>query len=95
MCEKRQGRIAARGIIGAVAVVDNSENENGTIADYETIDRSAIQIIVLTVAPETAQSPYLQLMAFVSRALRANNGYEKLAQCKTEDEMRRFFRDAK
>ena len=95
MCEKRQGRIAARGIIGAVAVVDNSENENGTIADYETIDHSAIQIIVLTVAPETAQSPYLQLMAFVSRALRANNGYEKLAQCKTEDEMRRFFRDAK
>jgi mannitol/fructose-specific phosphotransferase system IIA component (Ntr-type) len=83
------------GIIGAVAVVDNSANENGTIADYETIDHSAIQIIVLTVAPETAQSPYLQLMAFVSRALRANNGYEKLAQCKTEDEMRRFFRDAK
>jgi hypothetical protein len=34
-------------------------------------------------------------MAFVSRALRANNGYEKLARCKTEDEMRRFFRDAK
>ena len=86
---------AVSGIIGAVAVVDNSENENGTIADYETIDHSAIQIIVLTVAPETAQSPYLQLMAFVSRALRANNGYEKLIQCKTEDEMRRFFRDAK
>ena len=86
---------AVNGIIGAVAVVDNSANENGTIADYETIDHSAIQIIVLTVAPETAQSPYLQLMAFVSRALRANNGYEKLAQCKTEDEMRRFFRDAK
>jgi mannitol/fructose-specific phosphotransferase system IIA component (Ntr-type) len=86
---------AVSGIIGAVAVVDNSENENGTIADYETIDHSAIQIIVLTVAPETAQSPYLQLMAFVSRALRANNGYEKLVQCKTEDEMRRFFRDAK
>ncbi|MBR6587071.1 MAG: PTS sugar transporter subunit IIA, partial [Kiritimatiellae bacterium] len=86
---------AVNGIIGAVAVVDNSGNENGTIADYETIDHSAIQIIVLTVAPETAQSPYLQLMAFVSRALRANSGYEKLVQCKTEDEMRRFFRDAK
>ena len=86
---------AVNGIIGAVAVVDNSANENGTIADYETIDHSAIQMIVLTVAPETAQTPYLQLMAFVSRALRANNGYEKLAQCKTEDEMRRFFRDAK
>ena len=86
---------AVDGIIGAVAVVDNSTNENGTIADYETIDHSAIQIIVLTVAPETAQAPYLQLMAFVSRALRANNGYERLMQCRTEDEMRRFFHDAK
>jgi PTS system nitrogen regulatory IIA component len=86
---------AVDGIVGAVAVVDNTSNENGTIADYETIDHSAIQIIVLTVAPETAQAPYLQLMAFVSRALRANNGYERLMQCKTEEEMRRFFHDAK
>ena len=86
---------AVTGIIGAVAVIDNSDNENGTIADYETIDHSAIQIIVLTVAPETAQAPYLQLMAFISRALRFNNGYEKLMACKSEDEMRRFFHSAK
>lgn len=86
---------AVTGIIGAVAVIDNSANENGTIADYETIDHSAIQIIVLTVAPETAQAPYLQLMAFISRALRANNGYEKLVACRSEDEMRRFFHSAK
>ena len=86
---------AVTGIIGAVAVIDNSSNENGAIADYETIDHSAIQIVVLTVAPETAHAPYLQLMAFISRALRANNGYEKLVACKSEDEMRRFFRNAK
>ncbi len=86
---------AVTGIVGAVAIVDNSASETGSIADYETIDHSAIQIIVLTVAPESAQSPYLQLMAFISRALRANNGYEKLLECKTEDEMRRFFRNAK
>lgn len=86
---------AVTGIVGAVALVDNSASETGTIADYETIDHSAIQIIVLTVAPESAQSPYLQLMAFISRALRANNGYERLLNCKTEDEMRRFFREEK
>ena len=86
---------AVTGIVGAVAIVDNSASETGSIADYETIDHSAIQIIVLTVAPESAQSPYLQLMAFISRALRANNGYEKLLGCRTEDEMRRFFRNAK
>ena len=28
-------------------------------------------------------------------ALRADNGYERLAACKTPDEMRRFFRNAK
>ena len=86
---------AVSGIVGAVALVDNSASETGTIADYETIDHSAIQIIVLTVAPESAQTPYLQLMAFISRALRANNGYERLLGCKTEEEMRRFFREAK
>ena len=86
---------AVTGIVGAVAIVDNSASETGTIADYETIDHSAIQIIVLTVAPESAQSPYLQLMAFISRALRANNGYERLLNCKTEEEMRRFFREEK
>ena len=86
---------AVTGIVGAVALVDNSASETGTIADYETIDHSAIQIIVLTVAPESAQSPYLQLMAFISRALRANNGYERLLGCNTEEEMRRFFREAK
>ena len=86
---------AVTGIVGAVAIVDNSASETGSIADYETIDHSAIQIIVLTVAPESAQSPYLQLMAFISRALRANNGYERLLGCKTEEEMRRFFREAK
>ena len=86
---------AVTGIVGAVALVDNTASETGTIADYETIDHSAIQIIVLTVAPESAQSPYLQLMAFISRALRANNGYERLLDCKTEEEMRRFFREAK
>ena len=86
---------AVSAIMGAVALVDNSASETGTIADYETIDHSAIQIIVLTIAPESAQTPYLQLMAFISRALRAGNNYEKLLGCKTEEEMRRFFRDAK
>ena len=86
---------AVSGIVGAVALVDNSSSETGTIADYETIDHSAIQVIVLTIAPESAQSPYLQLMAFISRALRASNGYERLLGCRTEEEMRRFFRDAK
>jgi mannitol/fructose-specific phosphotransferase system IIA component (Ntr-type) len=82
-------------IVGAVALVDNSENENGSIPDYEMIDHSKVQIIVLTLVPESAQSPYLQLMAYISHALHTGKGYEKLLTCKTSEEMRRFFRKVK
>ena len=82
-------------IIGAVAIVDNSENENGIIPDYETIDHSKIQIIVLTLVPESAQSPYLQLMAFVSQILHNDDDREKLLACSTPEEMKKFFRRVK
>ena len=83
------------GIAGAVAILDNDGTANGCLPDYETIDNSAVQIIVLTLANSEQQTPYLQLMSFISKALRGANGYERLAQCKTADEMRRFFRDVK
>ena len=86
---------AVNGIAGAVAIVDNEGTANGCIPDYETIDNSPLRIIVLTLANDEAQTPYLKLMSFISRALRAGNGYERLAGCATPDEMRRFFRSVK
>ena len=83
------------GIAGAVAILDNSGTANGCIPDYETIDNSTLEVIVLTLANDTAQTPYLQLMSFISRALRAEEGYRRLAACTTADEMRRFFRSVK
>lgn len=83
------------GLAGAVAIVDNSDSPSGCIADYETIDNSRVDIIVLTLANDKEQAPYLQLMSFVSKALRADDGYKRLAQCTTADEMRRFFRSVK
>ena len=83
------------GIAGAVAILDNSGTANGCVPDYETVDNSPLSIIVLTLANSEKQTPYLQLMGFISRALRAGNGYEKLLTCKTAAEMQRFFRDAK
>ncbi len=80
------------GIAGAIALVDNSGTAGGMIPDYETIDKSSVRIIVLTLANDQAQMPYLQLMSYISRALRAENGVDRLAMCKTADEMRRFFR---
>ena len=83
------------GISGAVAILDNSGTANGCLPDYETIDNSPVEIIVLTLANSEQQTPYLQLMSFISKALRANDGNAKLKACKTADEMRRFFREVK
>jgi len=83
------------GICGAVAVLDNEGTANGCVPDYETIDNSPLQIIVLTLANDEQQTPYLQLMSFISRALRTETGHAKLLACKTPEEMRRFFREVK
>lgn len=83
------------GIVGAVAILDNEGTANGCIPDYETIDNSQLGIIVLTLASSETQTPYLQLMSFISKALRANDGYEKLQSCSSPDEMRKFFRRVK
>ena len=83
------------GIAGAVAVLDNEGTANGCVPDYETIDNSPLSIIVLTLANDTEQTPYLQLMSFISRALRTGEGYGKLAACRTADEMKAFFRNVK
>ena len=90
------GRDASvKNIAGAVAIVDNTGTANGCIPDYETIDNSAISVIVLTLANDEAQTPYLQLMAFISKALRNDADRARLLACKTPEEMRRFFHDAK
>ncbi|MBO5750776.1 MAG: cation:proton antiporter, partial [Kiritimatiellae bacterium] len=81
------------GIAGAVAILDDEHTANGLLPDYETIDNSPVKIIVLTLANNDEQTPYLQLMSFISKTLR--NGYEKLASCKTPEEMRRFFKEVK
>ena len=86
---------AVTGIAGAVAVLDNDGTANGCIPDYETIDNSPLKIIVLTLANDGSQTPYLQLMSVISRILRADNGYERLAACTTAEEMRKFFRAAR
>ena len=83
------------GIAGAVAVLDNEGTANGCIPDYETIDNSPLRIIVLTLANDETQTPYLQLMRVISRALRADNGVARLAACTTADAMRKFFRGVK
>ncbi len=59
------------------------------------IDQSKIQISGLALVPETAHSPYLQLMAFISHILHNEEDREKLLACTTAEEMRKFFRRVK
>ena len=84
------------GVAGAVAIVDNEgAGEKGTLYDYGTLDGRPVKVIVLLVANDQAQTPYLQLMASISRVLRVNDGYARLCECKTAEEMKKFFRDNK
>lgn len=78
-------------ISGVLALVDNSENDNGIIPDYDTIDHSKIQILCLTLIPDSINTPYLQLLAAFIRVLQDPDNREQLLSCKTTVEMRKFF----
>lgn len=80
-----------RQISGVLALVDNSENDNGIIPDYDTIDHSKIQILCLTLIPNSISTPYLQLLAAFIRVLQDPDNREQLLSCKTAAEMREFF----
>ena len=78
-------------LTGVLALVDNSENENGIIPDYDTIDHSKIQILCLTLIPESIYTPYIQLIAAFIRALQDSENREQLLSCKTSEEMASLF----
>lgn len=80
-----------KGIVGAIAII----SPTCSIPDYETIDNSTVRLVVLTLANDGGQTPYLKLMSYISRALRANEGFAQLVTCQTVDEMRQFFKKVK
>ena len=73
-------------ITGVLALVDNSENENGIIPDYEKI-----QVLCLTLIPDSISTPYFQLIAAFIRILQDAENRELLLGCKTSGEMTRLF----
>ena len=81
-----------RQIAGVLALVDNSENDNGIIPDYDTIDHSKIQILCLTLIPDSIITPYLQLIAAFIRILQDPDTREQLHSCQTSEDMGDFFR---
>ena len=81
-----------RQIAGVLALVDNSENDNGIIPDYDTIDHSKIQILCLTLIPDSISTPYLQLIAAFIRIFQDPDNREQLLSCKTPKDMGKVFR---
>jgi Kef-type K+ transport system membrane component KefB/mannitol/fructose-specific phosphotransferase system IIA component (Ntr-type) len=70
----------AKTLIGIVAVLEKE------ITDYETVDGSNIKIVILTISPQTMQTPHLRIIAHISRAL-DSMGRTKLIAAETEKEM--------
>ena len=80
-----------RQIVGVLALVDNSENDNGIIPDYDTIDHSKLQILCLTLIPDSISTPYLQLIAAFIRIFQDPDNGEQILSCKTPKDMGKFF----
>ena len=78
-------------IVGAVAIVSTCGDGVSAITDYETFDHTPVQIIVLTVAPQNAHTPYLQLMALFGQMLHASSACRQLLECTSVESMKEFF----
>ena len=75
---------AVQNIAGVVAV-----SRQG-VSDYPTLDGSAVNILILVLAPADHKSPYLGLISHASSAL-GESGRAKLLSAKSEGEMRAIF----
>ena len=78
---------AVKGLVGAVATVDNP---NG-IPNYETIDKSPVRIVILSVSSELEAVAHLHLLSDISRSLGDNESRQKLLACDTAEEMSAFI----
>ena len=78
---------AVKGLVGAVAMVDDP---NG-IPNYETIDKSPVRIVVLSVSSESQAVDHLHLLSEISKSLRDDESRQSLLACSNAEEMRDFI----
>ena len=78
---------AVKGLVGVVALVDDP---NG-IPNYETIDKSPVRIIVLSVSSEAESVNHLHLLSEISRSLRDDDSRQNLLACGNAEEMMDFI----
>ncbi|MGI5869609.1 MAG: cation:proton antiporter [Kiritimatiellia bacterium] len=71
---------AVDSLIGAIAVVHSG------IADYPTLDKSVVNIVVLTLSPREADSPHLRVISHIGKTLDAD-GRARLLASRTEGDM--------
>ena len=78
---------AVKGLVGVVAMVDDP---NG-IPNYETIDKSPVRILVLSVSSESQTVDHLHLLSEISKSLRDDESRQGLLSCSNAEEMRDFI----
>ena len=78
---------AVKGLVGVVAMVDDP---NG-IPNYETIDKSPVRIVVLSVSSESQAVDHLHLLSEISKSLRDDESRQSLLSCSNAEEMRDFI----
>ena len=78
---------AVKGLVGAIAMVDDP---NG-IPNYETIDKSPVRIVVLSVSSESQAVDHLHLLSEISKSLRDDESRQSLLSCSNAEEMRDFI----
>ena len=78
---------AVNGLVGVVALVDDP---NG-IPNYETIDKSPVRIVVLSVSSESQAVDHLHLLSEISKSLRDDESRQNLLSCRNAEEMAEFI----
>ena len=78
---------AVKSLVGAVAMVDDP---NG-IPNYETIDKSPVRIVVLSVSSESQAVDHLHLLSEISKSLRDDESRQNLLSCRDAEEMLDFI----
>lgn len=59
--------------------------------DFEALDKQAVKIIFIILAPDNESQPYLRVLAYMSRLLKNDHFKKKLLACKTPQEVKKIL----
>ncbi len=82
---------------GKCSALDRLELVAGTTrepVDFESVDGEPVRLLVMMVGPATAAGYHVKTLGHISRALKADDFRQELAEALSADEFRRLILDA-